>query len=139
MHWATPERQVPTELSAATYKALSDLGVTMQQTGPARQFGPPRKFATSSAGVISTLSAYGKAYAESVSSMQTSGGMLSNRIDGLNALRSDALRTTGSAGYRIALIEKRYRAQFTTLDTFVKQMQSLSRSLSQSLRQSSSG
>ncbi len=132
---------VPIELSAATYKALSDLGVTMQQTGQLSldSSALAQKVATSSTEVISTLSAYGKAYAESVSSMQTSGGMLSNRIDGLNAAIERFKDNKEVLEYRIALIEKRYRAQFTTLDTFVSKMQSLSGSLSQSLGQSSSG
>ena len=65
--------------------------------------------------------------------------MLSNRIDGLNAAIERFKDNKEVLEYRIALIEKRYRAQFTSLDTFVSKMQSLSGSLSQSLGQSSSG
>jgi flagellar hook-associated protein 2 len=132
---------VPTELSAATYKALSDLGVTVLQTGQLSLDSAQlaQKISTSSTDVIQTLSAYGKSFAESVAGMQTSGGMVSNRVDSLNASVKSFKSNQEVLEYRIALIEKRYRAQFTSLDTFVSRMQSLSGSLTQSLGQKSSG
>lgn len=132
---------VPTELSAATYQTLSDLGVTILQTGQLSLDSAKlaQKISTSSTDVIQTLSAYGKAFADSVSGMQTSGGMVSNRIDGLNAAIERFKDNKEVLEYRIALIEKRYRAQFTGLDTLISKMNALSGSLTQSLGQASTG
>lgn len=132
---------VPAELSSATYQALSDLGVTILQTGQLSLDSSvlAQKISTSSTDVIETLSAYGKAFAESVSGMQTSGGVLSNRIDGLNAAIERFKDNKEVLEYRIALIEKRYRAQFTGLDTLISKMNALSGSLTQSLGQKSTG
>ena len=132
---------VPAELSAATYKTLADLGITVLQTGllslDSSQLA--QKISTSSTDVIQTLSAYGKSFAESVAGMQTSGGMVSNRVDGLNASVKSFKNNQEVLEYRVALIEKRYRSQFSGLDTLMSKMNTLSSSLSQSLGQKSSG
>ncbi len=130
---------IPTELGSAAYQVLSDLGVTMQQTGLLSLDSSKlaEKVGTSSSEVINTLSAYGKAFADSVSSMQTTGGMISNRIDGLNAAIKRFNDNKDVLEYRVSLVEKRYRSQFTSLDTFVSKMQTLSGSLTQSLGKSS--
>ncbi len=127
----------PAELSAATFKSLSELGVTITQTGSLSldSAALDSAISTSSTEVIKTLSAYGAAFSASVMTMQSSGGLVSSRVDGLNNVLKNFKDNQATLEIRIGLIEKRYRAQFTALDTYVSKMTSLSGSLTQSLGQ----
>lgn len=128
---------VPTELSAATFKSLSELGVTIQQSGllSLDTAELEEAISTSSTEVIKTLSAYGTSFANSVTTMESSGGLVSTRLSGLNDMVKNFKDNQAALEIRIGLIEKRYRTQFTALDTYVSRMQSLSGSLTQSLGQ----
>jgi flagellar hook-associated protein 2 len=128
---------VPAELSAATFKTLSELGVTIQQTGLLSLDTATLESAvkTSSTEVIKTLNAYGASFSSSVTTMQSSGGLVSNRVSGLNDLIKNFKDNKAALEIRIGLIEKRYRTQFTALDSYVSRMQSLGGSLTQSLGQ----
>jgi flagellar hook-associated protein 2 len=76
---------VPAELSAATFKSLSDLGVTIQQTGllSLDTAALEKAVNTSSTEVIKTLNAYGASFSSSVFNMQNSGGLVASRVSGL--------------------------------------------------------
>jgi flagellar hook-associated protein 2 len=128
---------VPAELSAATFKSLSDLGVTIQQTGllSLDTAALEKAVKTSSTEVVKTLNAYGASFSSSVFNMQNSGGLVASRVSGLNNVAKNFKDNRATLELRIGLIEKRYRTQFTALDTYVSKMQSLGGSLSQSLGQ----
>lgn len=129
----TARTTVPPALSAATFKTLSELGVTIQQTGllslDSSQLATA--VATSSTEVIKTLNAYGNTFREAVDTMQNSGGVVSARVQSMkDAIKSFQSNQT-TLEYRITLIEKRYRTQFSALDGLVSQMNALSSRLSQ--------
>ena len=123
---------MPTELSAATYKTLAELGITVQQTGQLSLDSAKLTNVISSSPdeVIKTLSAYGKSFAEAITEMQKSDGTVGTKVDALNASvkRFQANQETLTA--RLALVEKRYRAQFTALDRYVSSMNTTSAYLS---------
>lgn len=128
---------IPAALGAATFKTLSELGVTIQQTGllSLDTAALEKAVKTSSTEVIKTLNAYGASFSSSVTSMQSSGGVVANRVSGLNDLIKNFKDNKATLEIRIGLIEKRYRTQFTALDSYVSRMQSLGGSLTQSLGQ----
>jgi flagellar hook-associated protein 2 len=67
--------------------------------------------------------------------MQGSGGAVSNRLSSLNATIKRDQDRVAALETRVALIEKRYRAQFTALDKYVNSMQTTSSALAQQLAQ----
>jgi flagellar hook-associated protein 2 len=123
---------MPTELSAATYKTLAELGITVQQTGQLSLDSAKLTNVISSSPdeVIKTLSAYGKSFAEAITEMQKSDGTVGTKVNALNdsVKRFQANQETLTA--RLVLVEKRYRAQFTALDRYVSSMNTTSAYLS---------
>ncbi|WIM06711.1 MAG: flagellar filament capping protein FliD [Candidatus Nitricoxidivorans perseverans] len=65
--------------------------------------------------------------------MVGSNGLISSRTDGINASIKDIGKRREALQLRLVQIEKRYRAQFTALDSLVASMQSTSTYLSQQL------
>ncbi|MFL6659897.1 MAG: flagellar filament capping protein FliD [Massilia sp.] len=95
----------------------------------------------------STLGAHGKinysqGYAAQFDKMVTgllgTGGALASRTDGLNASIKALNKSEADLTARLAVTEKRYRAQFTALDLTVSKMNSTSTFLTQQLAQISS-
>jgi flagellar hook-associated protein 2 len=124
-------------LSTATFKTLSDLGITIQQTGQLSldKSKLSNAISTSSSEVVKTLNAYGEAFSTKVSELQGSNGAVSNRLSNLNStVRRDQDRVAALEA-RVALVEKRYRAQFTALDKYISAMNTTSTSLAQQLAQ----
>jgi flagellar hook-associated protein 2 len=60
-------------------------------------------------------------------------GLISNRTEGLNQRISELDKQKLNLENRMAIIEKRYRAQFTALDTLISSMNSTSSFLTQQL------
>jgi flagellar hook-associated protein 2 len=125
----------PTELSAATFKSLSELGISIQQSGLLSLDSTKlsRAISTSPTEVIKTLSAYGKEFGSSITAMQDAGGLVSNRVSSLNSSISRYKTTQLSLENRVSQIEKRYQAQFTALDKYVSAMNVTSSALTQQL------
>lgn len=126
---------VPSELSAATIKSLSELGITVLQTGLLTLDSTALKTAisTSASDVTKALGAYGKSFSDSVGAMLASGGLVTNRVDSLNTSVTSFKDSQAALEVRVAAIEKRYRAQFTALDKLVSSMQTTSSYLTQQL------
>ena len=86
---------------------------------------------TGSRGSVTYASGYGESMFQITSDILDTGGVVSARNDGINAsikqltVREDAMQT------RLDAIEKRYRAQFTALDTQVSSMLATSSYLTQ--------
>lgn len=126
---------IPAALSSATYKTLSEVGVSIQKDGSLTIDSAKLTAAltSSSSSVQTTLAAYGTAFNDAIASMLDTGGVLESRVSGLNAsIKSYNDRKT-SLEFRVENIEKRYRAQFTALDKLVSSMQTTSNYLTQQL------
>jgi flagellar hook-associated protein 2 len=126
---------VPDSLSTATFKTLSELGVTIQQSGQLSLDSAKlsKALSTSPSEAIRTLNAYGEAFSVKVLEMQSTGGLVSSRLSGLNATVKRDQDRVAALEVRVSMIEKRYRAQFTALDKFMSTMQTTSSGLTQQL------
>lgn len=128
---------VPASLSAATFKTLADLGITVQQSGLLSLDSTKlsNAISTSASEAVKTLNAYGESFSLKILEMQGSGGTVSNRLSSLNASVKRDQERVEALEIRVALIEKRYRAQFTALDKYVNSMQTTSSALAQQIAQ----
>lgn len=126
---------IPSELSGAPIKTLSALGVTIQQNGLLSLDSTTLQQAikTSSSDVTTAIAAYGKSLSNAVSNMTGPSGLLTSRVSSLNTSVDRYEDNVASLENRVALIEKRYRAQFTSLDTLLSSMQTTSSYLTQQL------
>lgn len=126
---------IPSELSGASIKTLSELGVRIQQDGLLSLDTSVlnQAISTSASDVTTTIAAYGKALSDTVSNIMGENGLLSNRVNSLNTSVDRYEDNVASLENRVALIEKRYRAQFTSLDTLLSSMQTTSSYLTQQL------
>ena len=125
----------PSEVSNSSFKKLSDLGISVQQDGSLKLDSTTLTTAlnTSTKDVITTLNAYGRTFSEEISNKISSGGVFGQRVDNLNLSVKGMQTNIEKLEARLALTEKRYRAQFSALDQFVSSMQSTSTYLAQQL------
>lgn len=72
-------------------------------------------------------------FAEGLASMVDSDGLIDNRTEGINASIKSLQKQNETLQKRLADIEKRYRAQFTALDSLVASLNQTSQYLSQQL------
>lgn len=128
---------VPAELAGAAYQTLSSLGVSIGSDGTMSFTTETLKTAlsTSSSEVVKTLNAYGTSFYDKLTDALGSNGLIENRVNGLNALVKSYNNNATALENRLELIEKRYRAQFSALDTLMSQMQTTSTYLTQQLAQ----
>ena len=126
---------IPPELSSGIITKLSDLGISVQQTGllTLDKTKLTAAIGSSASAVTSALSAYGKSFSEKIADMLGSGGVFTNRVSSLNSSVTRFKDNQAALEVRVALVEKRYRAQFTALDKLVSSMQSTSSYLTQQL------
>lgn len=126
---------IPSELSSATLQSLFSLGVTIQSSGQLSLDSAKLKevIATSPKDVTAALNAYGKAFSDSVSNMQSSSGIVPTKVNSLKQSIQRFQANQDALEIRVALIEKSYRSQFTALDVAVSKMQTISSSLGQTL------
>jgi flagellar hook-associated protein 2 len=89
--------------------------------------------ATGSRGTLT----FGRGFANQISTMLDglvgSSGLLAGRLDGINTSIKDIGTQRDALNLRLVDIEKRYRAQFTALDTMMAQMNTTSSYLTQQL------
>lgn len=126
---------IPTSLSGATLQSLSSIGIQIQQDGKLKLDTSKltAEISNAPAAVTSVLQAYGTKYAETVTSMQSTTGIVGNRISSLKNTLTRFNENRESLELRMELVEKRYRAQFTALDKYVSSMQTTSGYLGQQL------
>lgn len=131
----------PTALSSATYKTLSQLGISAT-TGGGLTFDSSKltsAIGTSFSDAQTTLGAYGAAFDSTltdilnVSGTDANRGIIENRLNGLSMSVKNFTDSKAVLQLRIDAVEKRYRAQFTALDTMVSSMQTTSSYLTQQL------
>ncbi|AXS79199.1 flagellar filament capping protein FliD [Dechloromonas sp. HYN0024] len=128
---------VPTELSSATLKTLSSIGVSVQTNGQLKldTAALSSAISTSATDVVKVLNAYGKSYSTAVTGILSGNGSVASRISGLNTTVNRYKDSQATLELRVSLVEKRYRAQFTALDKMVSSMQTTSSYLSQQIAQ----
>ena len=85
------------------------------------------------AGVATTLAAYGTAFDTLTTNMLSTDGLISTRTEGLSTSSSRINDRIDTMGRQLALVEKRYRAQFTALDVMMGKFSTTSSYLSQQL------
>lgn len=126
---------VPSELATATYKTLSEIGISIQQDGSLKLDTAKLNnvISTSSSDVLKTLNAYGKAFSDATTNILDPQGLINSRINGLNLSLKSYNENSSKLSARIAVVEARYRKQFTALDTLVGKMQTTSSYLTQQL------
>lgn len=132
---AEARTKTPASLVGSTYETLSALGITIQKDGLLAVDSSTLEEAINSSfpDVEKTLGAYGDAFSDALEELVGTSGLIANRVDGINRsvrlLEADQERLQ----LRLDAIEKRYRAQFTALDTLVSSLQTTGSYLSQQL------
>lgn len=123
-------------------RSLSDIGVAKQRDGSltfdASQFEAAMESSPSTVSDMFTASGssgdgVGVYIDAELKSLLATGGILSARTDGLTRSIDDIDDRRDRLNLRLAAIEKRYRAQFTALDTLIASMQQTSQYLTQQL------
>lgn len=121
---------------------LSAVGIAMQRDG-SLEFDTSKfdTAVTNSASDVATLfssdttASTGIAVRMStvIDSMLATNGLIASRTDGINSTIEDIDKQREALQLRLTAIEKRYRAQFTALDTLITSMQQTSSFLTQQL------
>ena len=127
---------IPSGVSSA-YSYLADIGIVSKSDGTLKLDATTLKSATDKdfASVAKTLSAYGTSFATLTGNMIGVNGLITARSEGLST-QSDRLDARiDQMNRQLALVEKRYRAQFTALDTMMAKFSTTSSYLSQQLSQ----
>ena len=129
--------KVVTESTGLT--TLSDIGIAFQRDGTLKLERPAKldaALASNFEGVsslFSSSSGIATRLAAVTDEMLGAKGVFKNRTDGLNASISSITKSQERMELQLAQTEKRYRAQFTTLDTMMVNMQSMSSYMTQQL------
>ncbi|HEX6736363.1 MAG TPA: flagellar filament capping protein FliD [Azonexus sp.] len=127
--------KMPAELDGTPYETLSSLGISIQKDGLLTVDSAKLTSAINSSysDVEKTLNAYGKVFSSTLEDVVGATGLIADRVDGLN--RSVRLLSSDQERLQLRLesIEKRYRAQFTALDTLVSSLQTTGSYLTQQL------
>ncbi|HNC51516.1 MAG TPA: flagellar filament capping protein FliD [Accumulibacter sp.] len=126
---------VPSELSGATWKNLSDIGVSLQKNGSLTVDSNRlvTAIAGDATGVANLLAAYGKAFKSAADSLVGSTGLIPSRTQGLNSSINDITKQSAAVSQQLTQIEARYRKQFTALDVLISGMTKTSTFLTQQL------
>ena len=126
---------VPAELSGSTYKLLSNIGVSLQKDGTLTVDSTKLSDAINKdfTGVTKLLSAVGTAFDEAIDGLTGTEGTIAARTEGINATIQRYEKQYEQIELRLGSIEKRYRTQFTSLETLISGMNSTSAYLTQQL------
>ncbi|MFC5461696.1 flagellar filament capping protein FliD [Massilia niabensis] len=120
-------------------KTLSDIGIAFQRDGTLKLEKPAKLEAalTSNFDSVSSLFSSNSGFATRLTKvtdeMLSTRGVFKTRTDGLNATLESLETSQERMELQLMQTEKRYRAQFTSLDTMMVNMQSMSSYMSQQL------
>lgn len=121
---------------------LSDIGIAMQKDGTlvvdstklsAALTDPNKDVASLFSQTASGNTGIAVRFYEALDSMVGSSGLIAGRTDGISATIKDIDKQRDALVYRLNQIERRYRAQFTALDSLVSSMNKTSSFLTQQL------
>jgi flagellar hook-associated protein 2 len=124
---------------ATGLKTLSDIGIAFQRDGTLKLEKPAKldaALASNFEGVSSLFSSstgFATRLAKLTDEMLGSKGMFKTRTDGLNATVESMEKSQERMELQLAQTEKRYRTQFTSLDTMMVNMQGMSSYMTQQL------
>lgn len=127
--------KIPAALVGTPFETLSSLGISIQKDGLLAVDSSKLESVINSSfsDVEKTLGAFGKAFSDTLEQAVGATGLIANRVEGINRsvrlLKADQERLE----FRLDAIEKRYRAQFTALDTLVSSLQTTGSYLTQQL------
>lgn len=123
----------PGALSSATLKSLTDLGVSIDSSGlmSLDKTKLTSAISASASDVNTAINAFGASFSDSVTNLLSSSGTVTSRVNSLNTLLKRTTDSQETLALRIANIEKRYRAQFTAMDTLINSMTTTSGYLTQ--------
>ena len=130
--------------ASATFGHLSDAGLELQADGSmtvnATKLGAAlanvaelKKMFSSSSSTDPTLDGFGKRFRVIADSMIGIDGALTTRTDGLGQQLQRNQKSQDALTLRLQAIEKRYRAQYTALDTAMAQLSSQSSYITQQI------
>lgn len=119
--------------TSGTYSKLSEVGLTLGADGKLSLDASKLEAALNKdvSSVQSLLSAYGTAISNTAKSATESGGVISNRTDGINKILTRYGKDIETLERRMTQIEARLKKQFSSLDSVVSGMKSTSSYLSQ--------
>ncbi|MDP1607053.1 MAG: flagellar filament capping protein FliD [Rhodocyclaceae bacterium] len=121
---------------------LSDIGITVQANGTLAVDNTKLNAALADrnmdVGALFTQTTTGNTgiavrFTAALEAMVGTGGLIGSRTDGISASIKDLGKRAEALNLRLAAIEKRYRAQFTSLDSLVSGMNKTSQFLTQQL------
>jgi len=124
---------------ATGLKTLSDIGIAFQRDGTLKLEKPAKldaALASNFEGVsalFSSSSGFATRLTKVTEDMLGSKGVFKTRTDGLNATIASLDKSGDRMELQLAQTEKRYRTQFTSLDTMMVQMQSTGSYMTQQL------
>lgn len=114
---------------------MPSIGITFQRDGNlALDSSKLQELMTSDfEGVANVLATYSTKLTEKTTAMTQTGGMFASKTESLKLMIKDFGKREDSLNLRLEAIEKRYRAQFSGLDTLVASMQQTSTFLTQQI------
>ena len=127
--------------TGGTFSVLSEIGLSMQKDGNMTLSSNDLKAAlqTDFAGIAelfaSDTQGFAKRLTDLADSLLASGGLLETRTDGLEARVDDLIDRQASFEHNLGAVEARYRAQFSSLDALVGQLQGTGQFLTAQLSQ----
>ena len=132
--------RVPAELSGASLKTLSDIGVSLQKDGSLAVDSTKlaKAIGENVGGVANLVSAYGSAFKTATEALTGTDGTLAYRTAGLSTSIKDLGKQSERIVANLQVIEARYKKQFTALDTLMSKMSQTSTYLTQQLASLSS-
>jgi len=132
--------ELGTAVSGATgLSTLSDIGIVFQRDGTLKLEKPAKletAIATNFEGVsnlFNSTSGVATRLTKITDAMLGSSGLFKSRTDGLNASLKGLEKSSDRMELQLAQTEKRYRTQFTALDSMMVNMQSMSSYMTQQL------
>ena len=121
---------------------LSDIGIAVQKDGTlltdSAKLSAALKDTSKDVGSLFTSTATGNQgiavrFSEALTAAVSASGPISSRTEGIGSSIKEINKQREAINSRLASIEKRYRAQFTALDTLISSMQQTSSYLTQQL------
>jgi flagellar hook-associated protein 2 len=123
---------------AGTINGVAGTGISNLLTGATGEASEGLQFSVAQGalgdmGTITFSKGLGERLSDWIDSLSGEGGALASRTEGLNSRKARLDDQEDRINLRLEQVEKRYRAQFTALDTMLASMQQTSAYLSQQL------
>lgn len=121
--------------ATGTFSRLTDLGISIDRSGVMSLNAATFQTAISQdfASVQSVLAGYGGALDDVGKKYVEIGGVLADRTNGLNSLKTSIANAKEAFERRMVAIEARYTRQFSALDTIVSRLQTTQQFLTQQI------